>query len=585
MSTHSLSAMPPPPPGPLQLAAAPQSRRRGRRPEARHAASPASLLSFALCLPVSLPHRAYCLRHVFLGCLGLFALLWNSGQLASAQLRIQSPKHLIEELKGAGAFEEQAGETIIGSTASFGTPAYGTVLRGKAFYVPDPATERVDSGSHCTPAYCEKIKNEVDQWKKSEATGGPSKVIFFLDRGICTFATKVRIAQACGADAAVVVDRGVSGWSRSYIRFNVIMSDDGTGQDINIPSVLISRADGQLILDAIIAGAGDEPVLLEMEWNIPNRWPVAVEFWTDPGERQSSTFLQQVAPHMLELGPHVRFKTLYSIFEIEGGSGELCLTKGLYKQFPQAYCAFDPAAQSVAHTGSEVVEEALREACLYQITATSAKDLPDSEFSKEFWQYHMLMADPQKGCFFNGEGRHEWGESCSMRLMSEILSSGQMKLLKECIDGPQGRQLLDVSKSNRTWGPIALRVNGARFSGNLDVETAMRVICASTKDPNTDRYRAPECEKLMIEVHKEEAPWLRDAPDWQNFFLVLLFLGIIAACAVALYYRVAKQRLLQEVRREVNAEIQQQIQQYYEMNEERAPPARRGLERQPLVVP
>lgn len=112
------------------------------------------------------------------------------------------------------------------------------------------------------------------------------QAIVFVDRGVCTFATKIRIAEKCGADAAVVVDRGVSDWPRSYIRFNVIMSDDGTGQDIRIPSVLIAKEDGQLILDTILAGGKTEPVLLEMEWSIPNQWPVVIDFWSDPGDSQ-----------------------------------------------------------------------------------------------------------------------------------------------------------------------------------------------------------------------------------------------------------------------------------------------------------
>ncbi|PFH34239.1 hypothetical protein BESB_073910 [Besnoitia besnoiti] len=539
--------------------------------------------SARVSLPLCLSRRSTPAVLLLLALVALFG--GRGGRLARAQIRVQSPKSLIDELRSIGAISEQTGETVIGSTASFGTPAYGTVLRGKAFYVPDSPTERVDSGSHCTRAYCEKVKDEVMQWKKTEASGGPSNVIFFLDRGICTFATKVRIAQECGADAAVVVDRSVSGWTRSYIRFNVIMSDDGTGQDISIPSILIARNDGQSILDAVLAGGAAEPVILEMEWSMPNQWPVSVDFWTDPGELQGSTFLHQLAPYMLQLGHHVRFKPLYSIFEIEGGTRELCLSRGLYRQFPQKYCAFDPAAQSLTHTGSEVVEEALRQLCLYHVTAAPAKDLPDSEFSREFWEYHKLMADPKKGCAFNREGSNEWGEACSMRLMSDILSSGQMKVLRDCIEGPQGRQLLDISKMNRTWNPIALRINGARFNGNLDAEVALRAICASTRDPATDQYRAPECERLMIDVHKEEAPWLRDAPDWQNFFLVLLFLGIIVACMAALYYRIAKQRLVQEVRQEVALEVQQQIQQYYAMNEELANPARQGVERQPLVIP
>ncbi|PHJ21527.1 vacuolar sorting receptor, partial [Cystoisospora suis] len=222
-------------------------------------------------------------------CVGLFFLFLSdkaevSLQKVLCQIRIQSPKSLIEKLRLSGAISEETGEVLLGSTASFGTPAYGTILRGKGFYVEDPAREGGRAGGHCTPEYCEKIKNDIEAWKQTEKAGGLSNAIVFLDRGVCTFATKIRLAEKCGADAAVVVDRGVSDWPRSYIRFNVIMSDDGTGHDIHIPSVLIAKDDGEAIVTTILEGGEKEPVLLEMEWRIPNQWPVVIDFWNDPGD-------------------------------------------------------------------------------------------------------------------------------------------------------------------------------------------------------------------------------------------------------------------------------------------------------------
>lgn len=50
-------------------------------------------------------------------------------QKCGAQLRVQSPKRLIDKLISMQAISEDNFFTIIGSTASFGTPAYGTTLR------------------------------------------------------------------------------------------------------------------------------------------------------------------------------------------------------------------------------------------------------------------------------------------------------------------------------------------------------------------------------------------------------------------------------------------------------------------------
>lgn len=48
---------------------------------------------------------------------------------ADAQIRLQSPKRLFDKLVATKAISEETFYTLIGSTASFGTPAYGTTLR------------------------------------------------------------------------------------------------------------------------------------------------------------------------------------------------------------------------------------------------------------------------------------------------------------------------------------------------------------------------------------------------------------------------------------------------------------------------
>ncbi|MFQ5856383.1 MAG: S8 family serine peptidase [Anaerolineae bacterium] len=63
--------------------------------------------------------------------------------------------------------------------------------------------------------------------------------IALVDRGDCTFVTKVRNAQTAGAVAVIVVNN-VAGPP-------IGMADDGSGSDITIPTVMISQSDGDLI--------------------------------------------------------------------------------------------------------------------------------------------------------------------------------------------------------------------------------------------------------------------------------------------------------------------------------------------------
>lgn len=60
-------------------------------------------------------------------------------------------------------------------------------------------------------------------------------------------------------------------------------------RDIRIPSILISKVDGKAFEEEILAGK--EPVLVELEWRMPAQWPVAVNFWADPGDVQGECYI------------------------------------------------------------------------------------------------------------------------------------------------------------------------------------------------------------------------------------------------------------------------------------------------------
>ena len=64
-------------------------------------------------------------------CLLVLLLLLFAGvaEKGGAQIRVQSPKRLIDKLVSMQAISEENLFTIIRPTASFGTPAYDTTLR------------------------------------------------------------------------------------------------------------------------------------------------------------------------------------------------------------------------------------------------------------------------------------------------------------------------------------------------------------------------------------------------------------------------------------------------------------------------
>ncbi|KAL8451726.1 hypothetical protein Emed_001888 [Eimeria media] len=442
-----------------------------------------------------------------------------------AQLRVQSPKRLFDQLVAMKAISKDSYFTLIGSTASFGTPA------GRAFYVPDPVrtlSDKSEAGHHCDPSY------------------------FLL-----SLSPDLTIAAVAVVVVVVVV----------------------AARNIRTPSILIAQEEGDAFKKEILSG--QEPVLVELEWKMPSQWPVAVKLWADPGDMQASAFLQALAPYMLRLGPHVRFQTIFNVFSLSGGSEELCLSEGLYAKYPRLYCSFEPNAQVLGLTGSEVVQEALLESCLYWTTKTGVPNMPDAEYSREWWLYHQRLGDPKDGCSFTGKGQNAWGPACSRRVLSEVLSSGKLRAVELCMGDENGRRLLDFSKNNRGWSVVAMTINGARYSGQLEAEPVLRAICSATMDPTTNKYRAEECNEIVVDTHTAGAPWLRAALDWRSFFFVLFLVVVICLGLSLLYYRYAKQQFVEGMQRRVQHEVQQQLQLYHRMDEQSGKGG--SLERSPLV--
>ena len=92
-----------------------------------------------------------------------------------------------------------------------------------------------------------------------------------VDRGGCSFVTKVRVAEREGASLVVVID------NKNENVDNVIMSDDGTGTGIRVPSMLIGKNNGQILKDFALSGG---LATLSAEFTMPKiEDKVHVELW------------------------------------------------------------------------------------------------------------------------------------------------------------------------------------------------------------------------------------------------------------------------------------------------------------------
>ena len=94
----------------------------------------------------------------------------------------------------------------------------------------------------CKKSDPEAIKQLEEETASENIETFPTKIIL-ARRGTCTFVNKVRNAERAGASLLVVVDSRVENIT------NVIMGDDGTGTGIRIPSMLIGKSDGEMLIE------------------------------------------------------------------------------------------------------------------------------------------------------------------------------------------------------------------------------------------------------------------------------------------------------------------------------------------------
>ena len=73
-----------------------------------------------------------------------------------------------------------------------------------------------------------------------------------VERGGCHFVTKSRNIAKAGGKVAIIID------TENENIHKVVMSDDGTGMGLTIPSVLIGNKDGKILQDFMKTADAEE---------------------------------------------------------------------------------------------------------------------------------------------------------------------------------------------------------------------------------------------------------------------------------------------------------------------------------------
>lgn len=462
-----------------------------------------------------------------------------------AQIHILSPDELVRD------FELDHG-IVYGTTATFGSPYYGQRVLGRLVYGESKRGHRHCSDDDYHLAEADEADSENRDGADAESstmlgTGKALVTIVLVYRGKCTFVTKAKTAERKHAHAMIVVDR--SNKTSEEIQ-RVVMADDGYGDDVRIPTMMVSRRDGEKLIHA----ARRTRVVVELAWDIPRAEVVVVDFWMSAGSGESSLFLSRFRDSAETLRYHLQFVPHYHVFSLPPGvgqAGKLCIDK------ESRYCAPDPDGPGPV-TGADVAKEDLRQLCVWHITARRDPSKPNGVvYSKEFWDYvGRLSTDcPMKG----KTSDHRFGDRCNNRVLGTLPVPVDAEVQKCMTENAE--KFLEAEVRNTAWSAQALRLNGWRYSGPLDPEVVLKAVCHGFLQMPT------ECTDLLNSygpVH-----WRRWLPSVGLVFWVLLLTVVVPVSACCIYRRILSKRMLAAVREEVMLEVQSQMTTYAPLQDSR----------------
>ena len=152
------------------------------------------------------------------------AVLAFASTLGSIQ--VMHPQDLKKKLKNDGFIKASLG--------NFGHIMYGSSILGRVYFP-------LNNTDGCRPYRNEDFPSSFFADEESDLNP-----IIMADRGNCSFVSKVRNIERQGVKLAIITD------NLEEDSENLIMSDDGTGHSINIPSFIIRKKESDLIKAALL---------------------------------------------------------------------------------------------------------------------------------------------------------------------------------------------------------------------------------------------------------------------------------------------------------------------------------------------
>lgn len=324
-------------------------------------------------------------------------------------------------------------EKIDINIATFGNIPYGHVLNGDIIY---------DFSNKENDYACRPLNNVKKLNKSSNGLFYKSNSKFLmLDRGNCTFVTKARNAQLAGASLLIINNNTSEDIKEIY------MIDDGSGHDIEIPTILISKKDGDKIKKLINPNSkNNKSTSFKINFPLEKQNKVTFETVMSSSNFDVYSLLTKLEEPLLNLSRGkfmyypVYFTQTHPLYDYNNKkeqSFEHCYSNGKYCFFP------DTEAELLnIDNGRVVLKENLRQICVYKARQEERNPRLFFNYIKLFYdkcignKYEYILNNFNSIKSYNSNSNtkvYRFNDECSNEVMEEIMSKDKVEEIKQCI--------------------------------------------------------------------------------------------------------------------------------------------------------
>ncbi|KRX10087.1 hypothetical protein PPERSA_08490 [Pseudocohnilembus persalinus] len=372
-------------------------------------------------------------------------------------LKILGPKEIISE------FFQQNKIFDDYSISNFGFVPYGS-----SFRAPIQLAEPFSA--------CQQLKMPKKS-KNNNAINQNNQFILIVQKTTeCSFVTQVRNAEQFGASMADD--------TYQHSKEVIPIDQNGNGQNIGIPSILVSKSLGDTLVKSIKytnKNLDGQQVKIQVSFKVRKYKVTDMKLFVDIENLSELIFIRNFGSQFVQLIDYVNFTPIYDNYYCPD-----CELKDFQEIIPQClgggrYCQFDPDEDGPL-TGRDFIEEQIRQLCIQK------------EFGSLYWWNYMRLY--QKNCY-NTEDLYK----CSIQQQNILVDPFYEKLetIKQCYDNSfdqssgssrlvQKNIILEENRKNiKDYGYInqwpGLSINNIPYRGSLYTNNVLEAICASLSQP------------------------------------------------------------------------------------------------------